>query len=98
MLFPDLPGFLRNRAVSFQVRFRHRHDKSVNVTHSFSPYSQLIIHGIPKRSVHMPNPLAQKVGPNGIVTEPPSDNLLKISSPFTASIPPSESEKPPVSF
>jgi hypothetical protein len=33
-------------------------------------FAQLTIQGIPKRSVHMPKPSAQKVGPKGMWTAP----------------------------
>src|ERR1041385_2649388 len=57
-------------------------------------YSQLTIHGMPKRSVHIPKPDAQNVFANGIVVVPPSANALKICSPLSRSLSEMETEKP----
>src|SRR5881394_704162 len=57
-------------------------------------YSQLIIHGMPNWSVHMPKRLAQKVCCSGISTAPFSDKALKILSAFAGSLRPRETEKP----
>jgi hypothetical protein len=46
----------------------------------YAAFSQLIIHGVPKRSISMPNRKAQKVSPNGICTCPPSASALKMRS------------------
>jgi hypothetical protein len=47
--------------------------QSSDFAHSISPYSQLIIQGVPKRSRNIAKRFAQKVGCSGIDIEPRSD-------------------------
>src|SRR6266404_516941 len=55
---------------------------------------QLTIQGMPNRSTHMPNPLAQNVLPNGMFTAPPSARAVNLRSPSLGSSTVSETEKP----